>query len=664
MRPPAPAPSLPRCSVAGISADGTPVEHAVVQPYNVSDNRPDRPEGDVPWDGLLLTGQRSGPQSLPVVANLLGMMRASAAGLLGVPVPPPLQPLAATAAASAAAGSSAADADAASASASSPAAPEAADESAAAAAAPAGGRRGSSRAAAAAASAKLAAAAAPSPSRAASSAASEEEGGGGSSSSSSSAAAAAASEGDDADFAARRARYPGCGLASPALLAARPTAGFWGASVAGGASSSSSSSAGGRDAKKLTALSVRSPRHVMKVAPERIFSVAWHPGAQKLVALAGDKWGRLGVWAPHAERPGSSGSGSGGSSSAAAAGTASPARKRARGAGGASSAAADDEEEADANAGADNDDNEDDGLHTVAVFRPHNSPVSYVVVPPGAPHLVLTASYDGSARALDLNRGVSWLLTTVGDDASKGLSALEVDALAPAGGDDTAALLWVGGYEGDVWHVDTRLPPGAKAAGWAAHDKKVTALSAQRGGHTLLSSSSDATVKLWDVRKLPRQQQLGAGGKSSSSKAAAPSPLGLLAHGAAVSSAFFSPDGGRVVSTSSDNKLRVWSAAAAAAASGAPVRDPPSTSIYHDNHTGRWLSQFRTVWDPAGGGRTFVVGAMNRCLEVYDAGSGSRLAALSSELLTAVPTLNAVHPCPAVNAVVSGTASGRMYLWT
>ena len=35
---------------------------------------------------------------------------------------------------------------------------------------------------------------------------------------------------------------------------------------------------------------------VAKVVPQRIFSVAVHPTESKILALVGDKWGRLGLW--------------------------------------------------------------------------------------------------------------------------------------------------------------------------------------------------------------------------------------------------------------------------------------------------------------------------------------------------------------------------------
>ena len=37
------------------------------------------------------------------------------------------------------------------------------------------------------------------------------------------------------------------------------------------------------------------PERVAKVVPDRIFSLALHPGCEKIVAAAGDKWGKVGL---------------------------------------------------------------------------------------------------------------------------------------------------------------------------------------------------------------------------------------------------------------------------------------------------------------------------------------------------------------------------------
>ena len=695
------------CSVQGISVDGTAVPLPATEPYNVGDRQPARPEGDLPWDDTLYDAGRGGPQSRPVAAHLLSLMREGTAKLLGVPPPPPLQPLSSKGAASSSSSSES--------SSSSSAAPSSSSSSLSSSAAEptdalssssfshadgdAGGRR-SSRAAAAAASSKMSssspakkkpAAASSSSSSSSSSAAAHDDAGGDADDdvtgvTDSSAAAASAGGGGSAAAAAvlsKRASVPGCGLTSAALLTAHPSAGLWEPLAGGGssssgkagrASSSSSSSSSGsngvRDPKSLTRLSVSSPGQVMKVTPERIFSVAFHPAEDRLIALAGDKHGRLGVWVPQADRPSAAPGSSSGSASAAGGGSGS-ARKRARKAAGGDGDDDDgaEEEIASSSSAANNDEedgDDDDGGHTVALFHLHSSPISYVIVPPGAPHTVLTSSYDGSVRALDLNKGHSWCLTTVGDDTTKGISALAVDAVAPLGQDDSGVLLWCGSGEGAAYHVDSRTGVSDRAPHWQAHDKKITAVSTLRGGHALLTSSSDGTVKIWDARKLPRHSDSDSGGHHhGGNKPHKASPIGTLKHGAAVSSAFFAHHGRHVVSTCNDNKLRVWDVTTSSSSSSAsPVHDPPVAVVFHDNHTGRWLSQFRTVFDPANDG-TFIVGAMDRALEVYDAPTGARLAALRCpDFVTAVPTLNAVHPSPNVHAIVSGTASGRMYLWT
>ena len=37
-------------------------------------------------------------------------------------------------------------------------------------------------------------------------------------------------------------------------------------------------------------------QHVVKLVPNRIFSLTFHPAKYKTLLFAGDKWGNLGVW--------------------------------------------------------------------------------------------------------------------------------------------------------------------------------------------------------------------------------------------------------------------------------------------------------------------------------------------------------------------------------
>ena len=52
---------------------------------------------------------------------------------------------------------------------------------------------------------------------------------------------------------------------------------------------------------------------------------------------------------------------------------------------------------------------------------------------------------------------------------------------------------------------------------------------------------------------------------------------------------------------------------------------------------------------------------MKREVMAYDSGMGRRLFALSSEIMTAIPSRNAVHP--SLPLICAGTNSGRLHIW-
>ena len=335
-------------------------------------------------------------------------------------------------------------------------------------------------------------------------------------------------------------------------------------------------------------LDIREEHHVLKVVPNRIYSVAFAPINSTVIAWCGEKWGRLGAWRPFVEDP----------------------------------------------------------ENASIMLTPHSRAISSIACPPSHPHLVFTSSYDQSVRVLDAERGVC-------------LEALLWDTLMTyCVVEDGGQIVWASSNDGEVVRVDRRESGGARgekagdSSGTASyhapqgvklHERTVGSVDLHPDGRTILTASLDGTACLWDVRRWPM-------GKAARSK-----PLASFAHDQGVSSAFFSPSGNRFVSTSHDDHLRVWEG-------GVAAKDPPSVSIPHNNHTGRWLSNFRTVWDPRDDS-TLLIGAMGtREIEAFSATSGRRIAHRRSDYLTAVPTLNCVHPV--LPYVVSGTASGRLHLWT
>ena len=91
----------------------------------------------------------------------------------------------------------------------------------------------------------------------------------------------------------------------------------------------------------------------------------------------------------------------------------------------------------------------------------------------------------------------------------------------------------------------------------------------------------------------------------------------------------------------------------------AAAAETPTRSIRHCTQTGRWVVPFRAIW--CAGGDAIVCGGMKRTCEVFDAASGKRLASLSSEHMTAIPSRNAVHADG--SAIACATNSGRVHLY-
>ena len=75
------------------------------------------------------------------------------------------------------------------------------------------------------------------------------------------------------------------------------------------------------------------------------------------------------------------------------------------------------------------------------------------------------------------------------------------------------------------------------------------------------------------------------------------------------------------------------------------------------------MLRLRPQWqaNPSDGMQRFVIGNMNRFVDVYS-GSGEQLAQLGGDgLITAVPAVAQFHPTN--DWIAAGTASGKLCLW-
>ncbi|XP_014872136.1 WD repeat-containing protein 76 [Poecilia latipinna] len=311
---------------------------------------------------------------------------------------------------------------------------------------------------------------------------------------------------------------------------------------------------------------------VVKVVKDRIFSAAFHPCSSSLLLAAGDKWGKIGLWNMGAEWG-------------------------------------------------------DDG---VLLFEPHSRPVGSMAFSRCHPNQLLSASYDGSLRCMDVEKAVFDDVYDI-DDGLKTFAFMSHDC----------STLLVGNWFGEVAIVDRRTPGNSHESLHSLNTKAVRCVDVHPLQMQYFVAAESRTVGIYDCRYLKTQ-----------SKAVAH----LNGHALTITSAYFSPcTGNRVLTSCLDNHIRIYDT------SSLTAETPLIKSISHDMQTGRWLSKLSAVWDPKQED-CFVVGSMKRPrrVEVFHE-SGRLLHSFMDENLGTVLSVTAFHPTR--NALLGGNSSGRMHVF-
>ncbi|MCJ1308717.1 hypothetical protein MMC25_002371 [Agyrium rufum] len=358
----------------------------------------------------------------------------------------------------------------------------------------------------------------------------------------------------------------------------------------------------------------------IKIVPERIYSMSFHPTPDKPLLFAGDKLGNLGIFDASQKPPKLEMS--------------------------------------------NDDDNEDEPRippPSITSFHLHTRTISAFQFSPVNPSYCYTSSYDSSIRLLDLAKSTStevYAPPSAMDDEP--LSGIEIDPQSPH-------VLYFSRLDGYVGRIDTRASP-KKADIFQLSEKKIGGFSLHpRAPHILATASLDRYMRIWDTRKTE--------GKGDAAH------FGLVGEhlsALSVSHAAFNSVG-QVATASYDDTIKIHSFARTPLASLAPdtktkgnslehprltEQDMEPHSIRHNNQTGRWVTILRPQWQVAPETQPqtqrFVIGNMNRFVDVY-AGSGEQLAQLGGDGVTAVPAVAVFHESK--DWIAGGTASGKLCLW-
>jgi WD40 repeat protein len=335
----------------------------------------------------------------------------------------------------------------------------------------------------------------------------------------------------------------------------------------------------------------------IKITPERVYALKFHPTEDKPLIFAGDKVGNVGIF---------------------------------------------DASQTGAEANAENDDPEP----SITAYNIHSKSITSLVIPADGNSLY-TSSYDSSIRRLDLQKGVAvevYAPESLNMDVP--ISAISIPPTEPN-------LVFFSTLDGSLGRHDMRTAKDTEV--WQLSDKKIGGFSLHPLYPYLAATASlDRTLKIWDLRKV-----------SGKGESRVPHLIAEHESRLSVSHAAFSA-AGHVATSSYDDTIKIHSFTDAGSWKAGHDVDSqamsPTASIRHNNQTGRWVTILKPQWQerPADGIQKFVIGNMNRFVDVYTS-DGEQLAQLGGDGISAVPAVTQFHPTQ--DWVAGGTASGKLCLW-
>lgn len=163
----------------------------------------------------------------------------------------------------------------------------------------------------------------------------------------------------------------------------------------------------------------------------------------------------------------------------------------------------------------------------------------------------------------------------------------------------------------------------------------------------LLTCGNDHYARIWDMRHLE-----------------AGSSLCSLEHKRVVNSAYFSPiTGNKILTTSQDNRLRIWDSIFGNMAS-------PSREIVHSHDFNRHLTPFKAEWDPKDPSESLAVigryisenfnGTALHPIDFIDTSTGQLVAEVMDPNITTISPVNKLHPRDDILATGS---SRSLFIW-
>lgn len=367
-------------------------------------------------------------------------------------------------------------------------------------------------------------------------------------------------------------------------------------------------------------------RSIVKVIPERIYSMAVHPDPTRDLVFAGDKSGYISLWdCTDAGRPVESKST-----------TKNP-------------------------VGDDGEDDEGEAEVETSYGRWWNwkahraNSVSLLKFRPGQPGSIYSSAYDGTLRVTHFETGMS-------EEVING-DHWEQDALIHSFDfDPTGNQLWASDNDGGLIWRDLRQPM-ADAKRWNIDYYKVGSVSVNQANPNLAATAHlKRFMALWDLEKLQ-----GLPEDATRDEIVEKAQIVQHEHEKACSSAYFDPTGTRLASTSYDDSIRVWdldpSNLAALRKTYGATPFKPVKRFTHNCQVGRYVTVLRARWSTIPSLPPHLhIGSMERSVDLYSPDGTSIARLYDPDYITAVPAVTACHPTRP-DRYYGGSASGKISFW-
>ena len=284
-------------------------------------------------------------------------------------------------------------------------------------------------------------------------------------------------------------------------------------------------------------------------------------------------------------------------------------------------------------------------------YKPHVEGINKIFSWSHEPSKLFTSSYDGTIRYFDIDRETIALAFEEPEDYSEGIAISDVAYL-----DHVPNVLLMGRSDGKMALADIRTNASLlkNKYEWctpsAIHAARIQSIQYHPTNENMIITTGakmTGSICMHDLRK------------RSTSGIWKP-VLTLSHHTKSINASYCSPDGKSLVSVSQDNTIRMYTDFVTAT----DAKDVKTSKIYHDNHTGRWLSTFRPTFDPKHA-HFFVLGSMDRPrrVELFNCNNNELqcIANIQSDpYLGSVCSRNCFHP--SLNIILGGNSSGRLHV--